>query len=103
MLAARRQAKAAQVKTKPRPLDIITMFDDERLFKPYFRGASWNGWRTVLKAIFALPMTEHERAFFRTIADREPPRMVVQGIVSRPTCEGQPALLPPEIESGLAS
>jgi hypothetical protein len=78
MVAFRRSASTVNRAPAEPSLNIIAMLDDERLFKPYFRGESWNGWRTVLKAIFALPMTENERAFFRTIADREPPRMVVR-------------------------
>jgi hypothetical protein len=48
------------------------------LFGPYFRGPSWDGWRAVLKAAYALPMTEKELAFFRTIAERDPPRKAVR-------------------------
>ena len=54
-------------------LDIISAMDDPLLFEPWFRGETWNPWRTVLKAIFALPMNDDERAFFRTIAERDPP------------------------------
>ena len=54
-------------------LDIATTMSDEQFFAPWFRGDSWNPWRAVLKAAFALPMTTEEVAFFRTVADREPP------------------------------
>jgi hypothetical protein len=54
-------------------LDIISAMDDPALFQPWFPGKTWNPWRVVLKAIFALEMTAGERAFFRSIADREPP------------------------------
>jgi hypothetical protein len=54
-------------------LDIISAMDDPALFEPWFRGETWNPWRVALKAIFALPMSDDERAFFRTIAEREPP------------------------------
>ncbi len=44
-------------------------------FQPWFRGASWDGWRAVLKATAALPMTDEEVAFFKSVAGgREPPR-----------------------------
>jgi hypothetical protein len=36
-------------------------------------GASWDGWRTILKATHALPMSAGERAFFLTVAERDPP------------------------------
>src|SRR2546429_1888746 len=54
-------------------LNIIEAMDDPALFEPWFRGPTWNPWRVVLKAIFALPMSDEERAFFRSIADRDPP------------------------------
>jgi hypothetical protein len=46
----------------------------DRLFEPWFRGPSWSGWRSVLKAAFALPMTAEEVAFFKSVAgNREVP------------------------------
>jgi len=54
-------------------LNIIQTMDDPALFEPWFRGPTWNPWRAVLKAIFALEMTDEEKAFFRSIADRDPP------------------------------
>lgn len=54
-------------------MNIIEALDDPNLFEPWFRGPTWNPWRVVLKAIFALEMTDEEKAFFRSIADREPP------------------------------
>ena len=61
------------VNGSPPSLNIIDALDDPALFEPWFRGETWNPWRTVLKAIFALPMTDDEKAFFRTIAERDPP------------------------------
>ncbi|WP_200844533.1 hypothetical protein [Bradyrhizobium sp. USDA 3458] len=54
-------------------MNIIEALDDPNLFEPWFRGPTWNPWRVVLKAMFALEMTAEEKAFFRSIADREPP------------------------------
>ncbi|MHC1947288.1 hypothetical protein IF803_23185 [Bradyrhizobium sp. UFLA06-06] len=54
-------------------MNIIEALDDPNLFEPWFRGPTWNPWRVVLKAIFALEMTDEEKKFFRSIADREPP------------------------------
>jgi hypothetical protein len=51
-------------------LTIIKALDDERLFKPWFRGPSWDGWRTVLKAAFAIPLNEAELEFFHRCAGR---------------------------------
>lgn len=53
---------------------ILDALDDERLFKPWFRGESWSNWRTVLKAAYGLPLTADETVFFKSIAgDREAP------------------------------
>jgi len=54
-------------------LSIVDAMDDPNLFEAWFRGDSWNGWRAILKGAFALPMTDEERAFFRTVAERDPP------------------------------
>jgi hypothetical protein len=52
---------------------VIDAFD--RLFKQWFAGPSWDGWRAILKAAYALPMTEAEIAFFKSVAGgREPPK-----------------------------
>jgi hypothetical protein len=59
-------------------LSIAEAMDDPGLFYPWFAGASWDGWRTVLKAAFALPMTDGERQFLRSIADRSPPTQRVR-------------------------
>jgi hypothetical protein len=65
--------KASKARQKPakRP-NIIQSLDT--IFEPWFRGASWDGWKAVLKAMDALPMTEREVEFFRSISgDRDPP------------------------------
>jgi hypothetical protein len=59
-------------------MDIVAAMDDLNLFGSAFPGSTWDGWRAVLKAAFALPMSDAERAFFRTVADREPPRRRVR-------------------------
>jgi len=59
-------------------VNIISALEDERLFKPWFRGESWDGWRTILKAAYALPMTGDEVDFFHSVADREPPERPVR-------------------------
>src|ERR1700722_7820146 len=38
-----------------------------------FQGPSWNRWRAILKAAYALPMTDEEVQLFREVAEREPP------------------------------
>jgi hypothetical protein len=59
-------------KTAP-PLDIVAAMNHPRLFRPWFAGESWNGWRAVLKGAYGLPMTDQEIEFFRTVAERDPP------------------------------
>jgi hypothetical protein len=52
-------------------------WNDARL-ETWFPGASWDPWRAVLRAAFALQMTPAEVEFFRTIAGRDPPRRRVR-------------------------
>jgi hypothetical protein len=54
-------------------LSIIDTMDDPQCFEPWFRGSTWWGWRCILKGAYALPMDEEETAFFRNVADRDPP------------------------------
>jgi hypothetical protein len=48
------------------------------MFGPWFPGASWTNWRTVLRAVAGLPMTVDERTFFHTIVERDPPARPVK-------------------------
>jgi hypothetical protein len=65
--------------TDPAPMNIIRAFDDPALFGKFFVGESWNGWRSVLKAAFALPMTEADTAYFKSVAgDRLAPTEAVR-------------------------
>jgi hypothetical protein len=53
----------------PNLVDLI-----ETDFRPWFEGPSWDGWRSVIKAVSALPMTEADTAFFADVAGgRKPP------------------------------
>jgi hypothetical protein len=55
-------------------LDIVEAMNHEKLFAQWFPGDSWNGWRSVLKAAYALPMSDEEITFFRSVSgDREVP------------------------------
>jgi hypothetical protein len=59
--------------------NIIMALNDPKLFEPSFRGASWNGWKVVLRAAYGLPLDAGELAFFKSIAgDREPPTAPVR-------------------------
>jgi len=59
-------------------LTIIDAMNNKRLFGRWFKGASWDGWRAVLKATAALPMSDDEVAFFRQVAERDPPKKPVR-------------------------
>ena len=54
-------------------MDIGTAFSSPAVFGNWFAGPSWDNWRAVLRAAFAEPITRRERAFFRSVAKREPP------------------------------
>jgi hypothetical protein len=44
------------------------------LFGPFFNGASWDGWKSVLKAANGLPLNASDLEFFQSVAgQREPP------------------------------
>jgi hypothetical protein len=60
-------------------IDIIAAMDHPKMFGPYFKGTSWDGWKAVQRATYGLPMTKTERAFFKSVAGgREPPRRRVR-------------------------
>jgi hypothetical protein len=52
---------------------ITAVMDDAALLGPWFTGPSWNTWRSVLKAAFALSMDKEERHLLATVAHRDPP------------------------------
>ena len=54
-------------------MNLLNSMTHPALFGKWFSGPSWNNWRTIIKATTALPMSDDERAFFRSVADREPP------------------------------
>lgn len=59
-------------------ISIDEALTDPALFQPWFPGETWDGWRAVLKAAYALPMTGDEVDFFRSIAERDPPKRRVR-------------------------
>jgi hypothetical protein len=46
-------------------MDILDAFDDPELFAPHFRGDSWRRWRTFLRALFALPLSDDDLAIYQ--------------------------------------
>jgi hypothetical protein len=73
-----RPAVTATAGSTPPTIDIVSAMNDKALFEPWFPGATWDGWRAVLKAAFALPMTAAEVEFFRSVAERDPPTRKVK-------------------------
>jgi len=59
-------------------MSIIDVMDDPALLAPWFSGDSWSAWRAILKAAFALPMTDAEVEQFRAVAERDPPKRRVR-------------------------
>ena len=59
-------------------ISLPAALDDPKLFGPWFKGPSWNPWRAVLKAGFAVPMSREELELFRSVAERDPPRSRVR-------------------------
>jgi hypothetical protein len=61
---------------------IFDFIDDEELFASRFRGASWSTWKVVLRAAFALPMSEAELEVFAEIAGgRKPPTKPIRELI----------------------
>jgi hypothetical protein len=73
-------AKARPKDKRAKRATIIGAMDG--IFKPWFPGDTWSGWKAVLKAMDALPMTADEIDFFKSIAGgREPPTRRVSEFV----------------------
>ena len=55
-------------------MTILEAIHDHNLFRPLFKNLdTWRAWLVVLKAIFALGMTEEERTIFKELSGRETP------------------------------
>jgi hypothetical protein len=80
MVTASKRKPKSKASVEPAPvMNIITALDDPDLFGRFFSGESWDGWRTILKATFALPMDDTETAFFQSVAgDRLAPTEAVR-------------------------
>jgi len=46
-------------------VNILNALDHPDLLAPFFQGNTWNAWRVFLAALFALPMTDAERAIYQ--------------------------------------
>jgi hypothetical protein len=54
-------------------VNIIEALDDAALFKPHFRGNTWQSWRTFLASLFGLAMDEAGLALYRAHTARVDP------------------------------
>ena len=55
-------------------MNILQAIDDPNLFKPWFKNASWAGWRAWLAALFGLPMTAEQLELFHECTGRSAAR-----------------------------
>jgi hypothetical protein len=58
--------------------NIVEAMSDRRLFEPWFRGRSWDGWKAMLKAAHGIPMQPEEIKLLHKLADRDPPKRQVR-------------------------
>jgi hypothetical protein len=64
---------------KPAGINIADALDDPHLFGPFFSGPSWDGWRAIIRAANALPMTPQQLVTFGQLAGgRDPPKRRVR-------------------------
>ena len=82
-MTARRARPAAGPYAAQAASSIIDFISDPDLLRSSFEGPSWDRWRAVLKAAFALPMSKREVALFAEVAGgRAPPRRPVKELVA---------------------
>jgi hypothetical protein len=54
-------------------MNILDVMGDEEAFGPWFVGSSWDAWRCILKAAYALPMSASEIESFKELAGGHAP------------------------------
>jgi hypothetical protein len=61
---------------------VLDFMADARLLRSSFEGPSWDRWRAVLRAAFALPMSDNDRTLFAEVSgNRKPPARPVRELV----------------------
>src|SRR4051794_11450686 len=60
---------------------IDTLMRDPDWFRSSFEGESWDLWKAILKAAFALGMSDRELELFRQVAERDPPTEQVRELI----------------------
>lgn len=76
--ASKAKQAVSQDKASARAFNIINVMENPALFERWYSGASWSGWKTILRAAYNLNMSDQDREFLRTVADREPPTQRVK-------------------------
>jgi hypothetical protein len=64
----------------PTTFSIVSAMESPALFERWYSGASWDGWKAILRGGYNLEMSDRDREFFRTVADREPPAQRVKEV-----------------------
>jgi hypothetical protein len=54
-------------------MNIIQALDDPKVFGGYFRGGTWDAWRTFLAAVFAVPLKQEQLKVYRWHTGRSAP------------------------------
>ena len=49
-------------------MNILDVMNDQEAFAPWFEGPSWDSWRVILRAAYALPMSPQELEVFAELA-----------------------------------
>lgn len=60
-------------------MNVIDFFTHRQALGPFFEGSSWSRWLAILRAAWALPMSEQDLQLFKEVAgDRNPPTRPVR-------------------------
>jgi hypothetical protein len=62
--------------------NIIDLISDGHLLGDFFAGESWDRWKAILRATFALPMDTYDTQLFTEIAERDPPEHPVRELIA---------------------
>jgi hypothetical protein len=78
-----RRTRPAAPYSAQQTASVLDFISDPSLLRSSFEGPSWDRWRAVLRAAFALPMSRHDRELFAEVAgDRAPPKRRVKELVA---------------------
>jgi hypothetical protein len=58
--------------------NIVHAMESPALFERWYSGASWDGWKSIMRTAYGLEMSDGDREFLRMVADRDPPAQRVK-------------------------